>query len=156
MCIILGHSYQAAVFGLTLFNVFYLSLVWENSSFCTRISIFIVPYAVLWSRIIIFRKMDKCITSVKSLLFHMETFRVSLTSCPKQVQMTHDKMNNSVSHYSDNADDIVPDLLVLLFITWTKLWCITQLHPLLKLPPLWLQMDTDWYVHEIMIYMYMR
>ena len=148
MCTILGHSYQAPVFGLTLFNVFYLSLVWKNSSFSNRISIFIVLYAGLWIWIIIFRKMNKCITSIKFLSFHMKTFSVSLTSCPGQIQMTHDKVNLSVSRYSDTADYIVPDLLVLLFVTRTKLRYTTQLHPLLKLPPFWLQMNTDRCVHK--------
>jgi hypothetical protein len=137
VCTILGHLYQAPVFGLTLFNVFYLSLVWRNSSFSTRISIFIVPYAGLWIWIMIFRKMNKHITSIKFLSFHMKTFSVSLTSCPRQVQMTHDKMNLSGSHYNDIADYIVPDFLVFPFVTWTKLRYTTQLHPLLKADEHW-------------------
>ena len=80
--------------------------------------------------------MNQCVTRIISLSFRMKTFNVGLTSCPRQVQMTHDKMNNSGSHDSDTADDIMPDLLVLLFVMWTKLQCITTSHPLLKLPPL--------------------
>ena len=37
----------------------------------------------------------------------MMTFSVSLTSHPRRVQMSHDETNNSGSHYSDIADDIV-------------------------------------------------
>jgi hypothetical protein len=45
------------------------------------------------------------ITSIKSLSFCTATISVSLTKCPRQVQLRRDKMRNSNSHCRYSGSD---------------------------------------------------